>query len=115
MPKIQNVNLKSRDLVTASGVINFDAEGIADVEENVFNSLVKLKGYNKLTINGEEPKEAPVTEEKEESKEEKVEFVKPKSHDEADELAEKLGMEPFEEGLKLKDKVTAIEEFYNKK
>ncbi|WIT25810.1 hypothetical protein [Bacillus phage SPO1L1] len=112
MPKIQNVALSGREVVTSVGVINFDKEGIAEVsDEKYYNSLLDIKGFNKVTIKGEEPVPAPSDEAEEKVEEEKAEFVKPKSHKEADSLAEELGMEPFEEGMQLKDKVAAIEEF----
>lgn len=115
MPKIQNVALSGREVVTSLGVINFDKEGIAEIaDENYYNSLLDIKGFHKVTIKGEEPAPAPSDEKEEEAEEEKVEFVKPKSHKEADSLAEELGMEPFEEGMQLKDKVAAIEEFQAK-
>lgn len=117
MPKIQNVALSGRSVVTSIGNINFDNEGVAEInDDKYYNSLLDIKGFNKVTIKGEEPAPAPSDEDKEEKEQEedKVEFVKPKSHKEADNLAEKLGMEPFEEGMQLKDKVVAIEEFQAK-
>lgn len=116
MPKIQNIALRGREVVMSIGSISFDNEGIAEInDERYYNSLLDIKGFNKVTIKGEEPVSTPSDkEEKEEAEEAKTEFVKPKSHKEADSLAEELGMEPFEEGMQLKDKVAAIEEFQAK-
>lgn len=116
MPKIQNIALRGREVVMSIGSISFDNEGIAEInDERYYNSLLDIRGFNKVTIKGEEPVSAPSDkEEKEEAEEAKAEFVKPKSHKEADSLAEELGMEPFEEGMQLKDKVAAIEEFQAK-
>ncbi|AGY46954.1 hypothetical protein CampHawk_76 [Bacillus phage CampHawk] len=119
MPKIQNVSLRGKEVVMSIGKVNFDNEGIADInDEKYYNSLLEITGFHKVTIKGEDVTPPPSDEEEEkEAEEEKTEFefIKPKSHKEADSLAEELGMEPFEEGMQLKDKVAAIEEFQAKK
>ncbi len=50
---------------------------------------------------------------KEKQEEDKVEFVKPKSHKKLT-ICRRARYEPFEEGMQLKDKVAAIEEFQAK-
>lgn len=57
MSMIFNNRLKNKELVTSKGKIQFNAEGVADIQdEELVNKLLELSGYS--LFDGEQPKKA---------------------------------------------------------
>ena len=73
MSKIINLLLKGQAVMTSGGRIDFDSEGVAEVEdEELVDRLVQLKGYERADSQPEQPEQP-----EEPKEEEKVEEVPP--------------------------------------
>lgn len=50
--EIYNSSLKNKELVTSISILKFNDKGVAQLEDkNLYEELLKLKGYNKVVSN----------------------------------------------------------------
>lgn len=50
--EIYNSSLKNKELVTSISILKFNDKGVAQLEDkNLYEELLKLKGYNKVVFN----------------------------------------------------------------
>ena len=64
MSKIENTQLKNKNLISAFGTFSFDKDGIADIDnEEFFKELLKMKGFFPVDFsnaeNGQKPDQIP--------------------------------------------------------
>ena len=107
MPKILNAFLADRALYTSKGAINFDKDGVAEIDDKDYcEELVKLKNFSYAEdkedevedINEEEPKEEAVAEpEENEVIEQAVELDQPSAGENPPEVNEEEVEEELQE------------------